>query len=311
MTMILHFAVLLIVALRNSRRWGLAAWLSGLLVTGLVLGVFSLAGTGGFAWALTNSIVAVAVGLGVTVIAVGTRALAVSRGQLASERELTNEELEKRKELEERNRIAGELHDVVAHSMSVIGVQATTAKYRIDGMDERVAEEFDAIAGSSRRALAEMRGLLTLLRTGEGAELAPQPEFADVTSLIESSRQSGATIELSVDGEAANDASLSPVVSALPSATGLTAYRAVQEGLSNALRHSPGAAIKVELELEEDELSIRVVNGPASDAQNAQAVGSGLGLPGIRSRVEALGGTVRAGSVDGGGYELSVRLPLG
>lgn len=314
MTMLLHFTVLLLVALRRPWQWALASWLSGAVVS--ILTLFMIApgfiGQGGLSGALANSIVAVAIGLGLVIFGVVARALAVSRGQLASERRLTSEQLEKRRELEERNRIAGELHDVVAHSMSVIGVQATTAKYRIEDMDERVADEFDSIADASRRALSEMRGLLSLLRTGEEAPLAPQPELAQINRLIEDTRRAGATIEFLVDDQPASAASLAHIVAATPSATGLTAYRTVQEALSNALRHSPGADISVHLESGGDELRVRVTNGPAEDALAGQeAPGSGLGLPGIRSRVEALGGTVTAGALDNGGYELSARLPLG
>ncbi|WP_293694490.1 sensor histidine kinase [uncultured Agrococcus sp.] len=314
MTMIIHFGMLLIITLRHRWPWALAAWGVGVLAASVAFLALltGLHGAGTWPGAMSNMIVAAAIGLGVGVLGIIAKQLAVSRGQLASERQASSEQLAKRQELEERNRIAQELHDVVAHSMSVIGVQATTAKYRLEGLDERVTDEFDSIADSSRRALTEMRGLLALLRTGEDAPLAPQPDLAQIVTLIAATRRSGATIEFRLAGEEADAESVGRVAEQVPSATGLTAYRIVQEALSNALRHSPGADVEVRLQLDDDELGVEVANGAPADALAGQdSRGSGLGLAGIRSRVEALGGTVTAGKSPDGGYQLTARLPLG
>ena len=198
---------------------------------------------------------------------------------------------------------------MVAHSMSVISVQATTAEYRLPGMDERTAGEFTSIAQSSRRALTEMRGLLTILRGSADAQLVPQPTLADVPALIESTRQSGARIEFDVrSGRDSLDTDV-------PAATALTAYRVLQEALSNAVRHSPGSAITAGVDVSDRGIVMDVVNGPADDAASGSAVpaapGAGLGLAGIRERVEALGGSVHAGPTGDGGFRVRAELPVG
>ena len=156
-----------------------------------------------------------------------------------------------------------------------------------------------------------MRGLLATLRDSDGtAPLAPQPTLADLPALIDSSRNSGAQISFSAEGDA-------PAESVL-SATGLTIYRVVQESLANAMRHAPGAAIDVTVTLGDDTITVDVVNGPAPQ-EAPPAPGSGLGLAGLRERVTALGGSVSAGptpaaagegSVSAGtGFAVSVELP--
>ncbi|WP_344332430.1 sensor domain-containing protein, partial [Brevibacterium marinum] len=218
----------LIVGLRHS-------WLHLVILWSLsaVLGALSLAmpHAGGLSGAMANVITTVSLTAGVSIIAVIGNLWIRGRSQLAEERRLSAEELSRRQELEERNRIAQELHDVVAHSMSVISVQATTARYRLPELEQRSVEEFDSIAGSARQALNEMRGLLAILRGGADADLAPQPVIDDIPDLVEATRGSGAEVELEFP--------VGPIL--LNPTTGLTAFRLVQEALSNALRHAPGA----------------------------------------------------------------------
>src|SRR5699024_2599802 len=156
---------------------------------------------GALSGALANVITTVSLTAGAGIIGVTARLFISGRRQLATERELSAAELAKRHELEERNRIAQQLHDVVAHSMSVISVQATTAKYRLPGLDERSLGEFDSMAASSRQALTEMRGLLAVLRGGRDADLAPQPTVDDIPSLVDITRGSGASVALDLPAE--------------------------------------------------------------------------------------------------------------
>ena len=306
--LIAHSLVVLLLALRRPWPWSVVAWFTGVVPSGILLAVTESTGLPGHVMA--NIVVAASVTGAVAALGIVTRQLTQSRGELRTERRATAEQTAKRQEIEERNRIAQELHDVVAHSMSVIAVQSTTAKYRIDDLDERAASEFSSIADSSRRALTEMRGLLSLLRTDSDAPLAPQPELTDLDALIESTRHSGARIDFSTLDAQGEAASLDAVAASVPAATGLTAYRIVQESLSNAVRHSPGADVQVTLQQEADALSIRVENGAASEAlAAAPSPGSGMGLVGLRGRAAALGGRVDAGPTETG-FLLEARLPL-
>ena len=276
------------------------------------LGVLSLTmpHAGGLSGALANVITTVSLTAGISIVAVIGNLWIRGRTQLATERQLSAEELAKRQELEERNRIAQELHDVVAHSMSVISVQATTARYRLPELDTRSVEEFDSIAGSARQALNEMRGLLAILRGGRDADLAPQPMIDDIPDLVEATRGSGAEVEL--------DFPAAPLP--LHPTTGLTAFRLVQEALSNALRHAPGAPVRVSVRTDDSQLWVAVVNGapdrhrsdrPEPDRDNPAAghLSGGFGLKGMRERVEALGGTLHVGPTIDSGFEVLATLP--
>ncbi|WP_209370464.1 sensor histidine kinase [Brevibacterium renqingii] len=276
--------------------WSLSALVG---VLGLVL-----PHAGGFAGALSNVITTAAIAAGAGIIGVVGSLFITGRRQLAVERELSAAELAKRQELEERNRIAQELHDVVAHSMSVISVQATTAKYRLPGLDERSLGEFDSMASSARKALTEMRGLLAILRGGHDADLAPQPTVDDVPALGDVTRGSGAAVDLDFP---ADPVELSPTAS-------LTAFRVVQESLSNALRHAAGAPVTVALAFVGEFVEINVTNGPAEAAAASRTtpqnrLGGGFGLRGMRERVEALGGSLRVGPTTIGGFEVRATLP--
>lgn len=303
-TLLIVQAVLtLIVALRRDWKWVLAAWLTPQLA---VIAAVALGPSLGFTTgAITNLIVGNAISVGAALVGIVVRAFAEDRGALRDERRANAELDAKQRELAERNRVAQELHDVVAHSMSVVSVQANTAKYRLPGLDERAEAEFASIAESSRQALGEMRGLLATLRQADGAPpLAPQPTLAEIPALITASRQSGARIEY-------RDATSGTAGSAVPASTGLTAYRIVQEALSNAMRHAPGSEIDVTVRVSDREIDIAVENGPADPGSPAEpAPGSGLGLAGLRERAGALGGTVHAGPSEAGGFSVRATLPL-
>lgn len=312
-SMLALLAVQVVLGLRHDWRYVTALWvLSAAISVGALFSprdwsngfVLDATWRGQFDGAFANSVTFMSLLTGISIIALLLRLSIRNQGELETERKLTAEELTKRQNLEERNRIAQELHDVVAHSMSVISVQATTARYRIPDLDVRSSEEFDSIAGSARQALTEMRGLLSILRGGREADLAPQPEFADIPTLVSATQNSSAEVALDFPSNVGPD-SVAPT-------TGLTAFRVVQEGLSNALRHAPGALVHVNVAFAGNHLHIGVINGAATRAHTTTSTGgSGFGLRGMRERVEALGGNLQVGPTADGGFAVEASLPLG
>ncbi|RSM72168.1 two-component sensor histidine kinase [Actinoplanes sp. ATCC 53533] len=242
-----------------------------------------------------------------------------SREELARQSELTELEQARRAVLEERARIAREMHDVVAHHMSMIAVQAETAPYRISGLPPPALTEFTAIAAGAREALTDMRRLLGVLRAEtDESPRAPQPGLSDVPALVEAARRAGIEVRL-----AATE------VGDVPEAVGLAAYRIVQEALANAARHAPGGPVLVSLNSKADELRVEIDNGPSKSATMPEsgpdtpeppatnprtiggtAGGPGHGLIGMRERSTLLGGTLKAGPEPSGGYRVAARLPL-
>ncbi|MEV1006944.1 histidine kinase [Streptomyces sp. NPDC049881] len=228
------------------------------------------------------------------------RARAVARRELVVAQELTEVERGRSAVLEERARIARELHDVVAHHMSLIAVRAETAPYRLPELGEPEREEFTAVAGAARESMGEMRRLLTVLRGEDPAQRAPQPGLPDVASLVEESRAAGARVVYSA-----------PEAAVVPATVGLGAYRIVQESLSNARRHAPGAPVKVDVEMRDDALRVRIENAAPRDGRQASdARNAGHGLKGMAERAAALGGTFAASATEGGGYRVAASLPL-
>jgi signal transduction histidine kinase len=238
-----------------------------------------------------------------------------------AERETVRAEQEtaRRAVLEERARIAREMHDVVAHRMSLIAVQAETAPFRLAGMEAPVRAEFAALSEAARQTLAEMRGLLGVLRAsdpGARPELGPQPRLADLPELIEGARRAGASVSFSLDGARPLPDMLPGARPAdgiaVPNGVGLCAYRIVQESLSNAGRHAPGAAIRVTVEAKHGSVLVDVVNEPSGAGQpRDNGTGPGHGLAGMRERVALLGGSLQAGPEAGGGFAVRAVLPWG
>jgi signal transduction histidine kinase len=221
---------------------------------------------------------------------------------LRAQEELSAAEQARRAVLEERTRIARELHDVVAHHMSLIAVRAETAPYRLGEQSTENAAEFAAIAEQARLSLTEMRRLLGVLRSdGSGPpELAPQPGLADVATLVGTAREAGAQVALQQDGALAD----------VPDGVGLTGYRVVQEALANAGRHAPGAPVHVQVRGSATDLRIVVANGPAVLAVAPTEPGaSPHGLVGMRERVTGLGGHFEAGPTADGGFRITATLP--
>jgi signal transduction histidine kinase len=228
------------------------------------------------------------------------------RRELSDARHDVEVEQSQRAVAEERTRIARELHDVVAHSMSVIHMQATSASYRIKNLDPEAKAEFARIAAGARSTLREMRQLLAMLRDESAdAELAPVPDLGRLRELVESAGRAGVPVELR-EAEAVRAA-------VLPESVGLAAYRIIQESLSNVIRHAPGARTTICLDLEGFDLVLSIVNDAATQrAQPMEAPGrASHGLPGMRERVRLVGGSLEAGVRDEGGYRIVARLPIG
>jgi signal transduction histidine kinase len=222
------------------------------------------------------------------------RSLAVQTGRTEAERA-------RLAVLEERTRIARELHDVVAHHMSLIAVRAETAPYRLSGLPESARAEFSSLSEVAREALTDMRRLLGVLRQDQPAALAPQPQLADLPALVDAARRAGVSVELSVI----------PALDQVPSRVGLCAYRIVQESLSNASQHAPGAAVTVSVGQDSGAVLLRVANGPGEPpGPSRNGHGPGHGLAGMRERVALLGGSLSAGPALDGGFVVSAVLPL-
>lgn len=267
-------------------------------------------------WALGQALV-----LGVALL---VRWLVISRRTIAVQQDEVETERARRAVVEERSRIARELHDVVAHHMSMIVVQAQSASLRHGVDDPAVVGEFSAIEGAARQALTEVRSVLGVLRDEQGpVETAPQPDLTRLPSLLESSRAAGMPLTSRLRVDAAD----------VPPGTALVLYRVAQESLSNAARHAPGAA--VELTLEEDSGWARLivrsspppppsassVRNPGQDpdqgrGRNGDDSGSGgrdanggNGIRGMSERVRAVGGTFEAEPV-GDGFVVVATVPL-
>jgi signal transduction histidine kinase len=203
--------------------------------------------------------------------------------------------------------------------MSLIAVRAETAPFRLGELPQPARAEFAALSEVAREAMAEMRRLLGVLRQHRlQPALEPQPELADMPALVEAARQAGVTVSLSVPAE----------LGKVPAGVGVCAYRIVQESLSNASQHAPGAAVAVSLARGAGAVQLRVSNDPVPASGSAPAPapgpgsgpdsgsgagehGAGHGLTGMRERVALLGGSLSAGPTPAGGFVVSAVLPIG
>jgi signal transduction histidine kinase len=207
---------------------------------------------------------------------------------------------------EERLRIARELHDVVAHTMATINVQAGVAVHVLHTRPDAAADALQAIKSASKEGLRELRAILNVLRQADEADpTQPAPGVAQLETLVDGARRAGLETTLTVTGHH----------SPLPAAVDLAAYRIVQESLTNAIRHAGPATASVKLGYSDDELRIDVADtgrgkpaGP--DTGSTGSEGAGHGLAGMRERAAAVGGSVVTGPSPGGGYRVAARLPL-
>lgn len=281
------FVLLYAVSAHAPRPWpsaALAGGLVGCLLTGVRLWGFDGAGLEGWPWWLM---------LGTATV--GGTVAAWALGQYRATRVAWVAQLAERGAADERRRIAREMHDVVAHSLAVVVGHAEAGRLVVAQSPDRAPEILATIAGTGREALTEMRGLLGVLRDGD-APTEPQPGLSDVGALIERMRSAG----LAVEYDAAD-------LPAVPAGVGLTAYRVVQEALTNIARHArDGSTARVWVARDSDGLRVVV-----ADDGGPHPVGAppGRGLTGMQERVEAVGGTLIAGPA-GSGWQVSARMPL-
>ncbi|MFV0406920.1 MAG: sensor histidine kinase [Propioniciclava sp.] len=226
--------------------------------------------------------------------------------EVGRERALTAAEQARRMLVEDRTRIARDLHDVVAHSLSRIQVQAASAPYRLPELAPDAAAEFAEIAAVARGSLTEMRRLLDVLRTDDHqSEVAPQQTIDDVEPMVCAMRRAGVEATVSVTGNTGLP----------PPGVQITTFRVVQEAVSNAVRHAARAAISVEISVGAEVVSVRVHNEPVDDAQPSQEARpsqsdrAGYGLRGMAERVALVAGTLQAGPNPAGGWTVCAELP--
>jgi signal transduction histidine kinase len=312
-------AALVLAGYRVSRsgRWVLAVALAVpflvVALAGLGADTSGLAGAVGETRALAVLLVS---GIPVTALAATARRAREESRTHSAVRELTEGVLAEHLARGERARIARELHDVVAHHISVIAVQAETARLTTPGLNSAGAQRFAAIGDTARAGLTEMRRLLGVLREDAQAAVGgpdvagpeavlppvadrrPQPGLPQLGDLVDEARDaSGSAARLIVSGP----------VTRLDPGVELAAYRIVQEALTNARRHAPGAAVDVELHYADDVLRLRVRdNGPGPPREAAPA---GHGLLGMRERAAAAGGSLRTSAGSGGGFCVEAELP--
>ncbi|WP_405506645.1 sensor histidine kinase [Streptomyces purpurascens] len=301
-----HLFVLLLLALRVRTRAAVEALAVTVVLTSVLQGWWSA----GVRYDATG---AIAVPLSAVVVVVGTalRGRREARAELVEQTTLTAEERTRRTLLEERSRIARELHDVVAHHMSVISIQAQVAPHLVENPPDELKENLAGIRQNALEALTELRRVLGVLRSehpgpgeallgpgGDTAAHAPQPTLDRLDALVENTRAVGREVTTEINGERRP----------LPPGVELSAYRIVQEALSNVLRHAPGASAKVRLTYQSDGLEVEIVNsrptGPASPS-----TGAGHGLLGMRERVAMLGGTMTAHPWHWDGFKVTAFLP--
>ncbi|KAA6222939.1 sensor histidine kinase [Streptomyces albofaciens JCM 4342] len=302
--------VLLLLALRLRFRAAAGA-LGVTLLAGLVCGVAAVRLGAPLRASSIGLVVAVLVAA--TIVGAALRGRQVARTELVAQEGMTTEERARRTLLEERNRIARELHDVVAHHMSVISIQAQVAPYLAENPSDALKENLAGIRANAVEALTELRRVLGVLRSeeapaygtpeyaGDGtAPHAPQPTLDRLDELVGNVRAAGVTVTTDVTG---TRRPLSPGVE-------LSAFRIVQEALSNAMRHAPGARVAVAVAYRPAALTLRVTN-TAPDRPVTASPGAGHGLLGMRERTAMLGGELATGPTPDGGYEVTAVLPTG
>ncbi|MGH2751972.1 MAG: sensor histidine kinase [Actinomycetota bacterium] len=292
-----HLVVLILIALRVPVRVIVELWVLTVLA-GAALVAYAYDGA-----LSANSNLPLMTILSATalVVTVAVRGRSEAREQLARQADLTSAERSRRTLLEERARIARELHDVVAHHMSVVAIQAEAAPFRVDDPPDELTASLATIRKNAVDALAELRRVLDVLRADDwDAGDAPQPTLEGLEDLVANLRATGLVVETTVTGG----------VRPLPPGVELSAFRIVQEALSNVLRHAPRSPVRVEVSYVLGGVGLRVVNGPSPGVTANRTSGSGHGILGMRERVAMLSGEFSAGPTGDGGYEVAAFLPV-
>ncbi|MEW2175343.1 histidine kinase [Streptomyces sp. NPDC005406] len=292
-TFFAHLVVLVVVAARTRPRT--AAWMWGLTV---LFGTL-LENAGGWDGGPSTAAMAVVSAFGLLLVTVVQIRREAER-EVTVQRTVTAVERDRRTLLEERTTIARELHDVVAHHMSVVAIQAEAAPYRVENPPPELEQAFVTIRENAVAALTELRRVLGVVRAEDyEAPDAPQPTLAELDGLLANVGEAGLATEKTVTG----------AVRELPQGVELSAYRIIQEALSNSLRHAPGATAKVEIGYVLGGLGLRVVNGPPTGPVKPSP-GAGHGITGMRERVAMLNGEMTAESTAEGGYEVTAFIPV-
>ncbi|MFI8517676.1 sensor histidine kinase [Streptomyces sp. NPDC085481] len=287
-----HLVVLTVVAARTRPRT--AAWMWALTAT---YAIFATVLLGGYGSDAPQMLFFSAMFLLVVAMRQVRREAA---REVSVQQSVTAVERSKRTLLEERTTIARELHDVVAHHMSVVAIQAEAAPYRVENPPPELEQAFATIRENAVAALTELRRVLGVVRAEDyEAPDAPQPTLADLEGLVSNVREAGLDVDKAVTG----------AVRELPQGVELSAYRIVQEALSNVLRHAPGAGARVEVSYVLGGLGLRIVNGPARGLVKPSP-GAGHGITGMRERVAMLGGEMTAEATAEGGYEVAAFIPV-
>jgi signal transduction histidine kinase len=243
---------------------------------------------------------AVDLALGLLILLAAAEGVRFRHERAEAQRHVKQEEA-RRLASEERVRIARDLHDVVAHNISVINVQAATALHLADRQPERAIEALSAIHGVSRQALVELRSILGVLRdVDDELPRDPAPSLANLDDLVATARSAGLQVRVSGD----------ELGGSLPRAVDVAAYRIVQEALTNAARHAAGSTAVVRIASDDGDLVVEVEDNGGAKVQSLAANGSGHGIAGMTERAEALGGTLTAGARPDGGFSVRARLPL-
>ncbi|MDF2740498.1 MAG: sensor histidine kinase, partial [Actinomycetia bacterium] len=294
-SLLAHLGVLALIGLRARPRVLVALWLltlaAGAILVQRMPGMDASADLGEMT-VLSAVVLTAAAALG------GRRE---AQRRLAEQQRISDDERARRALLEERARIARELHDVVAHHMSVIAIQAEAAPYRVPDPPEELASSFATIRASATEGLRELRRVLGVLRAdGAAGDPAPQPDLGRLDELVAGVAAAGLAVTTTVTGDPRP----------LPPGVELSAYRIVQEALSNVLRHANGSDVRVEVVYRPAALELRVRNGPPP-VPPAPSPGAGHGLPGMRERAAMLGGELAAGPDPDGGYAVAAVLPAG
>ncbi|WP_409234878.1 sensor histidine kinase [Streptomyces sp. PA5.6] len=292
-----HATVTLLLALRLPAR---AAWAACVLSVGAPLLLQQTSSPGPYD--TTVPLAALAFGA-VTLVGTLLRGRREARTRLVEQETITAEERARRTLLEERSRIARELHDVVAHHMSVISIQAQVAPHLVEDPPDELRENLAGIRENALEALTELRRVLGVLRSenpgdAEAAPQAPLPTLERLDVLVDNARAAGLTVRRETAGERRP----------LPPGVDLSAYRIVQEALSNAIRHAPGSTVRIDLTYARAGVHVRVTDSGARTAA-PPSPGAGHGLLGMRERTTMLGGDLATGPTQDGGYEVSAFLP--
>ncbi|GAA3483650.1 histidine kinase [Streptomyces yanii] len=287
-----HLVVLVVVAARTRPRTAAWMWVLTVLLGTVMESI-------GWHYSTTTAPMAVTSAFALLVVTVVQTRREAER-EVTVQRTVTAVERDRRTLLEERTTIARELHDVVAHHMSVVAIQAEAAPYRVENPPPELEQAFVTIRENAVAALTELRRVLGVVRAEDyRAPDAPQPTLAALDGLLANVADAGLVAEKTITG----------AVRELPQGVELSAYRIIQEALSNTLRHAPGATAKVEIGYVLGGLGLRVVNGPPTGPVKPSQ-GAGHGITGMRERVAMLNGEMTAEPAADGGYEITAFIPV-